>query len=152
MEYRFSTLAEDNRELSRSDFLKIMRSGDASEKFELYSDGTCVLKDNGDDGYRCLFALQVGYADIEAQLYAVHDKASGVIRPSVEYFCCTKFGDDDGDWESDDFICSVMSPDEIKCRVDFNAADWDRQMEKDMEEKLYMYCERKGYDIAHPIG
>lgn len=151
LHYRYSTLERSNDELPREEFLRIMRTDDASEKFELYKDGTCILKDNGDDGYHCLFALEMGYMNIEAQMYAAYEKDTGTIRPSVEYFCCKKYGEGDDEWESDDFICSVMNDEEVKCVVNFADADWDRQMEKDMKAKLEMYCERKGYDYTKPV-
>lgn len=60
--------------------------------------------------------------------------------PICSYFCCIKHGDNDDDWESDDYIDNSVN-------VDWNTENWREQLENDMIIKLHKYAAMKGYSF-----
>lgn len=95
-----------------------------------------------DDGYRGAAVLEIGYVDIEVNIYTyaqcgldtdLNDQA-----PLIDYFTCLKKGETKDDWTSDGYI-------DYSVNVDWNADDWRKQLEKDMFKALNMYVKNNGY-------
>ena len=103
------------------------------------------LEENG-DGYRGAAVLEIGYVDIEVNIYTY---AQCVINadpedhtPLIDYFTCLKKGDTKDDWASDGYL-------DYSLNVDWNAKDWRDQLEKDMFKALNMYVENNRYSYDH---
>lgn len=128
--YGFDTM------FSHEEFLDIMR-GVSTQHF--------------DDELGGLVVHEYGYADIEINLCDVSEKNSEFVVPYIDYCICVHHSDNKYDWETDGFLCDVASAEECQCNVDWNADDWDEQLEKDMHDKLLLYCTRMGYDYTKPI-
>lgn len=142
--------------MTREKFLKAMRTNDASDLF-VYGDNYCTIRDpdtgedTGDSSFRGLFVFEFGYVDIELCLCGEYDKEAKTIRPIIYYDTCVKRGDDIWSWECDYYLDSILPEEETKCNVDFNAENWDEQMEKDMKDKFFAYCKAMKYNYLHPI-
>ena len=142
--------------MTREKFLKAMRTNDASDLF-VYGDNYCTIRDpdtgedTGDSSFRGLFVFEFGYVDIELCLCGKYDKEAKTIRPVIYYDTNVKKGDSLWDWECDYYLNSILPEEEAKCNVDFNAEDWDEQMEKDMKEKFFAYCKARKYNYLYPI-
>lgn len=107
------------------------------------------LKDFEEDGDGCRGAavLEIGYVDVELNIYTVgqcwypgrdpEDKT-----PNLSYFTCLKHGESSDDWSSDDVL-------DYKINVDWNADNWKEQLETDMFKALNGYVENNGYSYDH---
>lgn len=99
------------------------------------------LEENG-DGYRGAAVLEIGYVDIEVNIYTyaqcVINANSEDHTPLIDYFTCLKQGDNDDDWCSDRYL-------DYSLNVDWNAYNWREQLEKDMFNALDMYVKNNGY-------
>lgn len=103
------------------------------------------LEENG-DGYRGAAVLEIGYVDIEVNIYTY---AQCVINadpedhtPLIDYFTCLKHGDKDEDWESDGYL-------DYSLNVDWNSNNWKEQLERDMFKALDMYVKASDYSYDH---
>ena len=91
--------------------------------------------------------MEIGYIDIELNLTEF----------GAEYFICVntgKYGDRDYDWESvgyvDDLFLDVADPGWKFVDVDFSAADWREQLERDMFETLDYVVEQTQWSYSWP--
>ena len=143
-------------DITLDEFLKAVRTNDASDLFVLTKEGDVEIKDletgkgTGEPEFRGVFMLEHGYMDIEVNLSAYSDNDDRLI-PHIDFFCCRKYGEGKDDWESDNYIDSELSEEEIQCTVDFSREDWDEQLKQDMMNKLLLYCERKKIDYTKPV-
>ena len=104
------------------------------------------LYENG-DGYRGAAVLELGYVDVEVNIYteeqiARSDDRVGNKTPVIDYFTCLKHGDNKDDWESDCYL-------DYNLNVDWNADNWREQLERDMFAALDMYVTVNGYSYDH---
>ena len=104
------------------------------------------LYENG-DGYRGAAVLEIGYVDIEVNIYteeqlARFDYQIGNKTPIINYFTCLKHGDSKNDWASDSYL-------DYNLNVDWNADNWREQLERDMFIALDMYVNANGYSYDH---
>lgn len=104
------------------------------------------LYENG-DGYRGAAVLEIGYVDVEVNIYteeqlARSDNQVGNKAPVIDYFVCLKHGDSKDDWESDCYL-------DYDLKVDWNANDWKEQLEIDMFTALDEYVKANNYSYNH---
>lgn len=104
------------------------------------------LYENG-DGYRGAAVLEIGYVDVEVNIYteeqvARFDDQVGNKTPVINYFTCLKHGDSRNDWVSDSYL-------DYDLKVDWNADNWKEQLERDMFTALDMYVKANGYSYDH---
>ena len=104
------------------------------------------LYENG-DGYRGAAVLEIGYVDVEVNIYteeqiARSDDRVGNKTPVIDYFTCLKHGDNKDDWESDCYL-------DYNLNVDWNADNWREQLERDMFAALDMNVTVNGYSYDH---
>ena len=104
------------------------------------------LYENG-DGYRGAAVLEIGYVDVEVNIYteeqiARSDDRVGNKTPVIDYFTCLKHGDNKDDWESDCYL-------DYNLNVDWNSDNWREQLERDMFAALDMYVTVNGYSYDH---
>lgn len=104
----------------------------------LYEDG---------DGYMGVAVLEIGYIDIEVNIYTYAQCAIGADpcdqRPLINYFVCIKRGESKADWESDGYL-------EYEPKVNWKANNWKEQLEKDMFEALNEYVNNTDYSYNKP--
>ena len=104
------------------------------------------LEENSDP-YQGIATLIIGYVDIEVNLFTreqcIQGANKGDRRPVIDYFVCVKWGEGDNDWESDNYLGHSLY-------VDWNADDWQEQLEKDMFCALDRYVIANGYSYDHP--
>lgn len=104
------------------------------------------LEENSDP-YQGIATLIIGYVDIEVNLFTreqcIQGANKGDRRPVIDYFVCVKWGEGDNDWESDNYLDHSLY-------VDWNADDWQEQLEKDMFCALDRYVIANGYSYDHP--
>ena len=134
--------------LTEDMFLIAMRSNNASEIFrfnERYGDCFCLIEGNKNEPeYRAVAILENGYVDIEANFYMDEE-----LKPVIDFCICAKFGEEDNDWDTDDFYHDVVYDD--TSITDFTKENWKEQLEKEMFDKLDKYCKVKGYDYTKAI-
>ena len=134
--------------LTEDIFLKAMRNNDASDIFEYdhrYGDCFCLIEGNKNEPeYRAVAILENGYVDIEANFYMDEE-----LKPVIDFCICAKFGEEDNDWDTDDFYHDVVYDDTLL--TDFTKDNWKEQLEKEMFDKLDKYCKVKGYDYTKAI-
>ena len=103
------------------------------------------LYENG-DGYRGAAVLEIGYVDIELNIYTYGQCILGASSknktPLLDYFTCLKHGTADDDWESDGYI-------DYSLNVDWKADNWKEQLEKDMFTALDCYVKNNDYSYDH---
>ena len=101
------------------------------------------LYENGDPE-RGIAILEIGYVDIEVNLmtYEQVGEHLGDKRPIINYFSCIKYGDNDNDWRSDDYVDHDIN-------VNWVLDNWAEQLERDMFEALNKYVVQKGYSYDH---
>lgn len=104
------------------------------------------LYENG-DGYRGAAVLEIGYVDVEVNIYTEEQLARsndqvGNKAPVIDYFTCLKHGDNENDWESDCYL-------DYSLNVDWSADNWREQLERDMFAALDMYVRKNGYSYDH---
>lgn len=104
------------------------------------------LYENG-DGYRGAAVLEIGYVDVEVNIYteeqlARSDKQVGNKAPVIDYFTCLKHGDSEDDWASDSYL-------DYNLKVNWNADNWREQLERDMFTALDMYVKANNYSYDH---
>ena len=101
------------------------------------------LYENGDPE-RGIAILEIGYVDIEVNLmtYEQTGKHPGDKRPIIDYFSCIKYGDNENDWRSDDYVDHDIN-------VNWESDNWAEQLERDMFEALDKYVAQKGYSYDH---
>ena len=99
-----------------------------------------------DDGYRGAAVLEIGYVDVEVNIYTyaqcVMNSDPEDQTPLIDYFTCLKHGENKDDWSSDGYQ-------DYSLNVDWNAEDWREQLEKDMFKALDMYVNANGYSYDH---
>lgn len=95
------------------------------------------------DPERGIAILEIGYVDIEVNLmtYEQVGEHPGDKRPIINYFSCIKYGDNDNDWRSDDYVDHD--------NVNWESDNWAEQLERDMFEALNKYVVQKGYSYDH---
>lgn len=120
-----------------------------ADEIEIYIDQIRKQKldgfeENG-DGARGIAVLEVGYVDIEVNMYS---RAQVILRadkddmtPVIDYFCCIKVNEED--WESDDYA-------DYSLDVDWNTDNWKEQLEKDMFKALNMYVNANDLSYDKP--
>lgn len=96
------------------------------------------------DPERGIAILEIGYVDIEVNLmtYEQVGEHPGDKRPIINYFSCIKYGDNDNDWRSDDYVDHDIN-------VNWVLDNWAEQLERDMFEALNKYVVQKGYSYDH---
>ena len=103
------------------------------------------MLENGEPERGCA-VLKIGYADIEVNIFTceqcMFDAEKDDKAPVIDYFTCLKRGENNDDWESDRYL-------DRKPNVDWHAADWKEQLERDMFEALNRYVEDNGYSFDH---
>ena len=103
------------------------------------------MLENGEPERGCA-VLEIGYADIEVNIFTreqcIFNAPKDDKAPVIDYFTCLKRGEDNDDWESDRYL-------DRKPNVDWHAADWKEQLERDMFEALNKYAEDNGYSFDH---
>ena len=103
------------------------------------------MLENGEPERGCA-VLEIGYADVEVNIFTreqcMFDTPKGDKAPVIDYFTCLKRRENNDDWESDRYL-------DRKPNVDWHAADWKEQLERDMFEALNRYVEDNGYSFDH---
>lgn len=103
------------------------------------------MLENGEPERGCA-VLEIGYADVEVNIFTreqcMFDTPKGDKTPVIDYFTCLKRRENNDDWESDRYL-------DRKPNVDWHAADWKEQLERDMFEALNRYVEDNGYSFDH---
>ena len=104
------------------------------------------LYENG-DGYRGAAVLEIGYVDVEVNIYTEEQLARsadqvGNKAPVINYFTCLKHGDSKDDWASDSYL-------DYNLNVDWNADNWKEQLERDMFTALDKYVKANNYSYDH---
>lgn len=142
--------------ITEKEFLKIMRTNNTNGFFEdspLCKNKKNCRKPDSSEGYRGLIIMQIGYVDIELNLYSYDNSRKGKEwTPDVAFFICTKYGEGEYDWDSYSFIDEELNEEEIICNIDWSKENWYELLEKDMFNKLSLFVERKNWDINKPIG
>ena len=107
------------------------------------------MEDMYEDGepQRGIAVLRIGYVDVEVNLFTEeqitrYDDQIGNKTPVIDYFVCIKYGENDDEWESDNYL-------DYQLKVNWNADDWVAQLERDMFEALDEYVNKKGYSYDH---
>lgn len=107
------------------------------------------MEDMYEDGepQRDIAVLRIGYVDVEVNLFTEeqitrYDDQIGNKTPVIDYFVCIKYGENDDEWESDNYL-------DYQLKVNWNADDWVAQLERDMFEALDEYVNKKGYSYDH---
>ena len=100
------------------------------------------MYENGDP-QRGIAVLIIGYVDVEVNLFTEeqisrYDDQIGNKTPVIDYFVCIKYGENDDEWESDNYL-------DYQLQVNWNADNWAEQLEKDMFTALDEYVNKKGY-------
>ena len=100
------------------------------------------MYENGDP-QRGIAVLIIGYVDVEVNLFTEeqisrYDDQKGNKTPVIDYFVCIKYGENDDEWESDNYL-------DYQLQVNWNADNWAEQLEKDMFTALDEYVNKKGY-------
>lgn len=90
--------------------------------------------------------LEVGYLDIELNIFSkaqvtTRGEKARDLSPVLDYFVCGK--DKQGDWVNDGYL-------ERPVTVDWNAANWQEQLEADLFAALDAYATAKGYTYDGP--
>ena len=98
--------------------------------------------------------LEIGYVDIELNITAPcifdEDKPNDQ-TPVLEYFCCVKCGDSPGDWESLGYLDDLIAGNpNTHVDVNWNADDWQTQLEQDMFQTLDWFCYVLGLTYDKP--
>lgn len=106
------------------------------------------MYENGDP-QRGIAVLIIGYVDVEVNLFTEeqisrYDDQKGNKTPVIDYFVCIKYGENDDEWESDNYL-------DYQLQVNWNADNWAEQLEKDMFTALDEYVNKKGYKETHPV-
>lgn len=107
------------------------------------------MEDMYEDGepQRGIAVLRIGYVDVEVNLFTEeqitrYDDQIENKTPVIDYFVCIKYGENDDEWESDNYL-------DYQLKVNWNADDWVAQLERDMFEALDEYVNKKGYSYDH---
>lgn len=122
---------------------KFVLNGIESDIEDIRSNCMKGLYENGDPE-RGIAILEIGYVDIEVNLmtYEQVGEHPGDKRPIINYFSCIKYGDNDNDWRSDDYVDHDIN-------VNWVLDNWAEQLERDMFEALNKYVVQKGYSYDH---
>lgn len=103
------------------------------------------LYENG-DGYRGAAVLEIGYVDVEVNIYSYRQCILNADpedqTPLIDYFTCLKRGENNDDWESAGYL-------DYSLNVDWNANNWEEQLEKDMFKALNEYVKANGYSYDY---
>lgn len=103
------------------------------------------LYENG-DGYRGVAVLEIGYVDVEVNIYSYGQCVLGADSndqtPLIDYFTCLKHGESLDDWSSDGYL-------DYSLNVDWSADNWEEQLERDMFTALDMYVKANNYSYDH---
>ena len=109
---------------------------------KIRNNGMDNMYENGDP-QRGIAVLIIGYVDVEVNLFTEeqisrYDDQIGNKTPVIDYFVCIKYGENDDEWESDNYL-------DYQLQVNWNADNWAEQLEKDMFTALDEYVNKKGY-------
>lgn len=98
------------------------------------------------DGYRGVAVLEIGHVDVEVNIYSYGQCVLGADpedqTPLIDYFTCLKHGETNDSWRSDDYL-------DYSLNVDWKAANWKEQLEKDMFKALDGYVKANNYSYDH---
>lgn len=111
---------------------------------EIRNNKMVSLYENGDP-LRGVAVLEIGYIDIEVNIttfeqVGITEKGNA---PLFNYFICLKHGDNDNDWESEDYL-------EYEINVNFKDDNWKEQLESDMFNSLCLCVNEYGYSFDSP--